>query len=663
MPFTAMPMGEEAGASQAKTLEGDYKRWLCAMLPKHFRGLDQFAPHHEDFWSWAWGIEKGKTLDPPACLYIANRGGAKSTQSEGFLVASAAKKVRKYALCVTRTQAQADKHVRTINSMLLASNIGKSYPELAKPLLRKVGSKDVQSAWNREMLTTDSGWTVQGFGLLSAERGIRVEEFRPDLIWITDIDEENDSVGMVDSLLAALAGSILGTQSSDCVFIFDQNLIHRDSVANRIYTRKTDVLSVRKIIGGSAIPAIYNADYERRDERWYITKGKESWKQGLPIPVCENILNVVGKTFWEREYQNNINLPYEDAVYGMWRESHHIITWSEFARGFIKAGCPSEWFFDRKGQVRLPERGKIVMAQDWGNNSKHPCANRWVWTPAEIMKLQRFVFFYREMCFPRFPAVDDDTRIHPSAIKVGEAIHEVEKEWNEASRMQWRLASHERPEIVEAYLTDMPKAGLKPLYFDGIDTANARSGILHMQNFLQIEPDQLHPFSVYPSNHPQAGMPLAGCPKAFFIVADGQGELLWDENLSILSRAPAKDEAGQARTRFEYPNFRKPDTAEGAERRDSPKINDDVVDTDRAIAGMLFPTIEKFTFDERIESMIPEKHRLENIVNLPDAESEAVTMGRYYAVATARHELEKKAVESMGFRQRGKFKHSTRRRF
>jgi hypothetical protein len=67
--------------------------------------------------------------------------------------------------------------------------------------------------------------------------------------------------------------------------------------------------------------------------------------------------------------------------------------------------------------------------------------------------------------------------------------------------------------------------------------------------------------------------------------------------------------------------------------------------------------------DEKIETMIPEKHRLENISQLPDPESEAVTMGRYYAVATARHELEKKAAESMGFRQRGKFKHSTRRRF
>lgn len=620
-------------------LEADYKQWLCTIAPKHFRNPDaelQFAPHHRKFFDWGWNWKAG---DSPACLWIVGRGGNKSTSAAGLAVGLGARKRRKYGLVITRTETQGDTHVRRVNSMLLNSSIGHYYPGMARPDVKEVGNRRMTAAWNRTQLTTDDGWTLQSFSLLASLRGVGLEEYRPDFIWITDIDDENDSLGMIESLESALSASVLATMASDCMVIFDQNLIHRHSVLNRIHTRKVDILSDRVTVG--PVPALLDTNdltYERRHNHWYVNSGRASWPGGMPVEECEVKLNLWGMQTWQREAQHNINLPYQDAVYKMWSEPHHIITWSEFAKGCILLGYPRDCFFDRDGFPQLPQRGHIHMAEDWGNNPGHPCANRWVWTPPEEMpRLRRFKFFYREMCWPRFPVIENDDREHPSVIQVGKAILAVEKKWSEGNRVKLRLASHERPEIVRSYLVDMPEAGLPALRFASILTARARDGILRQQDYLTLEPDQPHPFRFYPHGHPLEGQPLMGCPSEFFIVADGQGELYWDNEAGQLMVVPAINEYGQARTRFEYPNYRKPDTSDGAEKKDPPKIDDDVIDCDRAIAGMTFASMQKMTEEMKIDALIPDHLKPEVAAQLPDEQRETADMGYYFA----RHQAKK----------------------
>lgn len=626
-------------------LEADYRLWLSHLLPKHFRSADdsQFAEHHQRFFDWGWDIERGVLPTPSACLWMVNRGGNKSTSAAALAVALGARQRRKFGLVITRTETQGDTHIRRVNAMLLASNIAQYYPGMARPQVREVlgvtGRHNVRSAWNRTQLTTDDGWTLQSFSLLAAQRGVGLEEYRPDFIWITDIDDDGDSVGMVDSLLTALSSSVLGTRAPDCVTIFDQNLIHRDSTLNRILTRKTDVLSERLTIG--PIPAVRQPKYERREERWEIVSGKASWG-GLPLPACEGIINTVGMDSWDREYQHNLERPYPDAQYPMWDEKYHLVTWDRFAAYFaraMKATYGEDWrLFDGTGQPRLPDRGYTAMAQDWGNNPKHPCANRWLWQPAEGMPLNKFVFFYREMCWPRFPAVENDDRSGPSAIRVGIAIQNIERAWDEEARVAWRLASHERPEIVKGYETDMPLAGRESLMFNGINTAQAREGIVHMQNFLTIDPDIPHPFNVWPEGHPQAGEALPGCPRAFFLVARGQGELYFDLETGEVKCRPAVDERGQARTRAEYPAFRKPDTAKGAETKDPPKIFDDMVDCDRAIAGAMFPGIQPLTKEERLALRINRRFPPDQMPEEQVAQDAWVTSRQYWARAMSKED-------------------------
>jgi len=599
-------------------LEADYRLWLCNLLPAHFRSSPdvQFSPHQQEFWNeWAWQ----ENPDPGAGLLIWNRGGNKSTSAQAFAVARGARGRSKYVLIVCRTQPQADSHIQSINSMLLSSNVPGYYPAMSQPNITHVGNRSQKSAWNHEMLTTAEGWTARGFGLLSAGRGVKVEQYRPDLIIISDIDKVLDSPGMVKSLLSALSADVLGTMANDCMVLFDQNLIHRGSVLNKVLTRETDVLSERRVFG--PVPALRgNPKYKRVHERWSITQGDATWPAGMPVSECERKLNHWGMETWEREAQHNINLAYPDAIYPMWNEVYHLITWDEFAAFFFGHDKYKQWvLYDDSGNPRLPKKGNVAMCQDWGNRDSHPCANRWTWWPGEGMPLTDSIFHYREMCWPRFPKVEDDDREGPSPLQVAKAIHAAEAVWKEtdSKRLQFRLASHERPEIVKAYKRDLSEAGVKPLHFQQIDTAQAREGILHVQNFLTIIKDELHPFAIDPRtadparaehvprhkcmlcNRAHAGNHLVGRPRMYFVVGRGQGELYEDEK-GELARRPAIDEAGMARTRFEYPNYRKPDTAAGGEKKDPPKIGDDIIDDDRAILGRIGTTLEPLTDAQRV---------------------------------------------------------------
>lgn len=285
-------------------IEHDYKLWLTQLLPKHFRGVDQFGPHHEQFWQWAWSIKLGEIGTPPAYLAIWPRGGNKSTSAEGFAVACGARGTRKFGLYVCRTQPQADSHVAAISSMILSSKVGLTYSGMANPKVTELGNRKKIDAWNRQALTTSTGFSMQGYGLQSAFRGIRIEEYRPDLIIISDVDDVGDSPQFVQTLLNTLAGSVLGTASNDCVVLFEQNLIHHNSMMNRILIRETDVLSER--IEGGPIPALWDAQFERREQKWFVIAGRPSWV-GQGIAECQDKINTLGKEYFERECQHDVD--------------------------------------------------------------------------------------------------------------------------------------------------------------------------------------------------------------------------------------------------------------------------------------------------------------------------------------------------------------------
>src|SRR5262249_40945842 len=221
-------------------------------------------------------------------------------------------------------------------------------------------------------------------------------------------------------------------------------------------------------------------------------------------------------------------------------------------------------FTNGKASRLLLPRGICAMAQDWGSTTRHPCATRWVWKPGEGAPLTDSLFFIREMLWPSYPPpAQNDPRANPSYGQLHTAILQTEKELGIKSEwganglsIHLRLGSHERPEASAAYLKDYQA----PLYFKPIDTKEAKEGILHLQELLHIDPEQFHPFHIDPrtlKTQPMHKCRICGCehnglhlrgrPRAFYLVADGQGELLKDQR-GKLALKPATDEWAMPRT-------------------------------------------------------------------------------------------------------------------
>lgn len=232
--------------------------WLTRVLPTFIgaTGAEEpddaellFAAHHRQFWAWLWAIERGER--PESFVGVWGRGEAKSTSAEMGVVAVGARRRRKYVLYVCDTQDQADDHVGNVASMLESAGVERWYPEMADRLVGKFGNS---KGWRRNRLRTASGFTVDALGLDTAARGVKLDEHRPDLLVLDDVDAHDDSPRVVARKIDALTKKLLPAGSPDMAVLAIQNLVHRDGVFARLADGRAKFLQ-RRIVSGP-IPAV-----------------------------------------------------------------------------------------------------------------------------------------------------------------------------------------------------------------------------------------------------------------------------------------------------------------------------------------------------------------------------------------------------------------------
>lgn len=232
--------------------------WLTRVLPMYVGagGWEQpveaeqlFAPHHREFWAWLWSIEQGER--PETFVAVWGRGEAKSTSAEMAAVALGARRRRRYCLYVCGTQDQADDHVGNIGSMLESANVGVWYPEMADRLVGKFGNS---KGWRRNRVRTATGFTIDALGLDTAARGVKLEDQRPDLFIIDDVDAHDDSPRVVQRKIDALTKKLLPAGSPDVAVLCIQNLVHRDGIFARLADGRAKFLQ-RRIVSGP-VPAV-----------------------------------------------------------------------------------------------------------------------------------------------------------------------------------------------------------------------------------------------------------------------------------------------------------------------------------------------------------------------------------------------------------------------
>jgi hypothetical protein len=167
---------------------------------------------------------------------------------------------------------------------------------MAERLLGKFGSS---KGWRRNRLRTANDFTIDALGLDTAARGIKVENQRPDLIIIDDIDSEDDSTETTAKKIVRLSRKVLPVGTDVTAHLAIQNLVHPDSVFAQLADGRTDILSDRILSGPH--PALLNAVYD--EARGRIVSGTPTW-EGRPLEACQRFVTRWGLDAFRAECQH-----------------------------------------------------------------------------------------------------------------------------------------------------------------------------------------------------------------------------------------------------------------------------------------------------------------------------------------------------------------------
>jgi hypothetical protein len=299
---------KRAGNFAPPELWGD---WLTTLFPNLF--YHPFVERHEQFWQHIEAIQPG--IKPPAFFAIWGRGGTKTTNAEAAAVWVGAKEVRRFALYTRSIQDKANESVANIAAMLEGKGVAKYYPQLSERLIGKYGNS---KGWKVSTLRCANGFNVVALGYDAAVRGIKIEEYRPDIIFIDDIDEKGDTYETTLKKIHTLTRDILPSGSTDVAVIGIQNLVNYNGIFSQIANGKADFLRDRIVSG--PFPAVEDLEWEFREDtkRYHILGGVPTWP-GQSLDVCEAQMNEWGVNAFLEEAQHLITKK-EGRVYHAFTE-------------------------------------------------------------------------------------------------------------------------------------------------------------------------------------------------------------------------------------------------------------------------------------------------------------------------------------------------------
>ena len=288
-----------------------WRQWLA----DHFAAYTSapFAERHVRFWEWVSELQPG--VRPKPRVEVWPRGGGKSSTTELGVayVGSQPEPRRHFVLYVSETQEQANHHVQAIAGML--ERVG---------VQRAVNQYNASKGWRMSTIRAANGFNLMAFGLDAGMRGIKLDEFRPDLIVCDDIDGRHDTADTTRKKIQTLTTSILPTGSADCAVIIVQNKIAEDSIVSQLCDGRADFLYDRH--PATVEPAVLDLQYERVIEdgmpKYRITGGQETWP-GQDLATCERQMNDWGLSAFLREAQQEV----EEIDGGLWNQAKDIDAW------------------------------------------------------------------------------------------------------------------------------------------------------------------------------------------------------------------------------------------------------------------------------------------------------------------------------------------------
>lgn len=252
----------------------DWRLSVPSLFPRTFN-ID-FAPYHEEFWDWVFGIRAG--IAPSPFVGVWGRDGGKSSVVEAAMIMLGALGIRTYCWLVCSTQDNADVHVDSIEALITSSEVAAAYPGMATKDKGKFGPKE----WRKNRLVTEHGFIIDAIGLDIASRGRRFEEQRAGVIAFDDIDDQHDTPRATEKRIATITRKILPAGNTECAVMFVQNMIHGRSIAARLADMpgapEADYLSNRIVSG--PIKLVDDLETHRREfpgRGYEIVGGTATW--------------------------------------------------------------------------------------------------------------------------------------------------------------------------------------------------------------------------------------------------------------------------------------------------------------------------------------------------------------------------------------------------
>ena len=593
-------LGESLAAKQLEQ-EG-WQRWLKTVGANTFTG--DFGFFHAEFWDWFWRITEKRRQHLPltgeelAFLAIWARGCGKSSVVEWAAIAEGALVGTGFVLYVCANQANAERHVESIRARIEGDAVTSYYPQLAQP---KVGKQGNRFGWRQDFLATASGWAILPLGLDVAVRGVRFGDTRPTLIIFDDIDETDDSPHVVEKKLDTIARKIIPAGTRNTIKLFAQNLIHETSVANLIYSGKTDVLARR--IESGAHPAFSEIEIDSyTDEgtgkpRHLITHAVPTWEY-FDIDSAQQFLDDSGRDGFLAEYQHDFSADQQDRVIPEYDERVHVITWSQFEAKFGTRHIPPHWY--------------CGLGLDLGYSNTHLSAWTWETVSAKNSALPGKWFRYRGLTFQGV-SIDDQAE---AAIKAMQRTEGASITSEVRQIKVWRM-SHEK---LGERITLNNKYKLPFLKCK----SGKEDGLAQWRHFLRVDKHKPHPF--HEDLLLADGTYSLGCPGWFDIVADDQLYLARDDAGLITHRRQTR---AWKRRRVVL-------TASGLQDDLPLKADEDTCDSTRMVTAQPELMAAPLTIEEEMISLIPDAVKIDYSTRGPDnpvtlAEEKRLNFARFKA--------------------------------
>jgi hypothetical protein len=294
------------GASQYPPDTDPLDPWLRRHFPAAV--VQPMGERHRSLWAWIESLTPG--VKPTHRVESWPRGGGKSSTASLGVVRVGMKQTRRFTLYVSATQKQANKHVQGIRARFEALGIPRAVSAYGNSL-----------GWSMDLLRVANGFNVLALGLDAAGRGVKLDDVRPDLIVLDDVDGRHDSAETTAKKIKTLTESVLPTGSVDAAVLVVQNRIHSASIVAQLVDGRAEFLLDRHTHEEPAVRGLqYESEIQPDGRRLYrITGGTPTW-EGQNLATCEAQLNEWGRPAFLREAQHET----EEDEDGLWDRARDL---------------------------------------------------------------------------------------------------------------------------------------------------------------------------------------------------------------------------------------------------------------------------------------------------------------------------------------------------